>query len=373
MRQAPTVLPVLRRSAMQTAKSCLFRYKRIWIDGVPDSNDYSLKGIAFHSCAHRYIARLVSHGTPADHDEAKAAFVEGIAAALTPPNLVPEVRAIFFQWAEHFELDIEWFLAAEEHQIGKSQHTFTPDLVYARPNGLEIVDFKTYWRPLSEEQIRADFQALFYVYYAQRIWPNFQKYTFTHSYVRFGTQVSVEFTAADFDGFADSVEAVAATEEEAQARNEWPATAGPECAYCTLDCPIADNEALMPVRMPLPQQAQAVGAWLVANTRKATAGLKALKAYVSAYGPVTVGGVEWNNRPVTQRLYPIGDVLRILKERNVMGAFDGEAGLTISHSALAKLIKQFPQLAADLLPFQQTKTTYRFSAQAPGDDEDGEA
>ena len=94
-----TLLPILRRSAMQTAKSCLHRFNQIWNLGVPDQSDLSLKGIGFHSCAHRYILRLVDQSLAADEEEAKAAFREGIAHALTPGHLVPEVREIFFVWA----------------------------------------------------------------------------------------------------------------------------------------------------------------------------------------------------------------------------------------------------------------------------------
>ncbi len=368
-----TTLPVLRRSAVQTAQSCLYRYKKLWVDSVPDQSDYALRGIAFHSCAHRYILRLKEQNLPSDAEEAKFAFTEGIAAALTPSHLVPEVRQIFFRWAESFGLDLEAFVAAEEHQMGKNQQTFTPDLVYAHQDVLTIVDFKTYWSSFTETQLRNDFQSRWYVYNAMRIWPNFPNYRFVHSYVRFGTTVSVDFKSSDFSTFADEVDAVAATITEAQERNEWPATAGPECSYCELKCPLADSPAILPKRFTLPEQAKFVASRIMAVDQELKAWKKALKQYCAANGPVDVQGVEWNNREVIQRSYPIDDVLRILRERNVFGAFDQSSGLTISHSALSKLIKAFPQLAEDLLPFQQSKSTYRFSARKPGgDDEEDE-
>ena len=145
-----TTLPILRRSAIQTATSCLHRYKAIWVDGVPDQTDLALFGIGFHACAHAYIQRLVSLQLKADAEEAAIAFREGIASALTPQRLVGKLRELFLLWAERFEFDPEWFLLAEEHQIGKTDQTFTPDLVYGRPDGLQIVDFKTFWHPQSE-------------------------------------------------------------------------------------------------------------------------------------------------------------------------------------------------------------------------------
>lgn len=370
-----TILPVLRRSAIQTAKSCLHRYNQIWNLSVPDQNDYSLRGIAFHSCAHRYIERLIQSGLEQDEEEARLAFTEGIANVLTPAHLVPEVRDIFMGWAERFGLDLKRFVAAEEHQMGKNQQTFTPDLVLADPSCLEVVDFKTFWAAMTEEQIRQDWQARWYVYNAQRIWPNFPRYRFTHSYVRFGTQVSVEFQPSDLATFADEVEAIAATITEATTRNEWPATAGQECNFCTLRCPLADHPAIIPKRFTVPQQAATIGEWILVAETQLRAVKKALKGYCAVNGAVEVNGMVFDNRPSQTRSYPIEDVLKILQMRGIMGAFDKDTspGLTISHSALAKLFRAYPALESDLLPVQQAKTTYRFSAKKPGvGDEDDE-
>jgi hypothetical protein len=65
-------------------------------------------------------------------------------------------------------LDYEAVVAAEEHQMGDNRHVFTPDLVYGRPECLEIKDFKTFWYPLTEAQVKQDFQARFYMYNAMR-------------------------------------------------------------------------------------------------------------------------------------------------------------------------------------------------------------
>ena len=363
-----TTLPILRRSAMQTATSCLHRYKAIWLDGVPDQSDLASVGIGFHACAHRYIARLVQQGLTADAEEAGLAFTGGIASSLTPARLVPQVRTIYERWAERFELDLPHFLAAEEHQIGKTDQTFTPDLVYGRPTGLEIKDFKTFWCGMTEAQVRADFQARFYIYNAMRIWPGFPSYTFTQEYVRFGTSTSVQFTNDDFHVFRVEVEAVMAAVQEAETRGEWPATAGPECAYCELRCPLADHPAVLPKRFTIPEQASLVGSWILAAETQLKGMKKALKAYCAAHGAVNVKGVEFAHRPVELRSYPLEDVIRVLKARKA----EEMSGLTISHSALAKLMKADPRIESDLLLVQQSKTSYRFGPKKLEESEDDE-
>ena len=359
---------VLRRSAMQTATSCLYRYRKIWLDGVPDQSDLSATGIAFHACAHKYIERLVQRELTADAEEAGLAFPEGIASALTPARLVPQVRTIYERWAERFELDLPHFLTAEEHQIGKTDQTFTPDLVYGRPHGLEIKDFKTFWHGMTEAQVKADFQARFYTFNAMRIWPGFPSYTFTQEYVRFGHSTSVQFTPDDFAAFETEVGAIMAAGQEAAARGEWPATAGPECAYCELSCPLVDHPAVVPKRFTVPEQASLVAGWILAAETQLRTAKKALKAYCSAHGAVNVKGVLFEHRPVELRSYPLEDVLRVLKARKA----EEMSGLTISHSALARVMKADPRIEQDLLPVQQIKISYRFGPQrlAQGDDED---
>lgn len=371
------ILPILRRSAMQTAQSCLHRYNEIWNKGTPDQSDLSLIGIGFHACAHRYILRLVDRQLPMDAEEAKLAFPEGIASALTPARLVPQVREIYMPWAERFGMDLTAFVAAEEHQIGKNQQTFTPDLVYARQSLLEIVDFKTYWHPLTETQIREDFQARFYAYNAMKIWPNFPVYRFTHAYVRFGSALSVDFTPGDLDSLADEVDAVAATIMEATERQEWPATAGVECAYCELKCPLADHPAIVPKRFTLPEQAGVVANWVLAADTQLKTAKKALKAYCAANGPITVGGVVFDHRPVVQRTYPIDAVMEAIHkvgaDKDAATLAADNYSLTVSHSALGKIFKAYPNLEPILLGVQRSKTSYRFGPKKPGiGDEDDE-
>jgi hypothetical protein len=64
---------------------------------------------------------------------------------------------------------------------------------------------------------------------------------------------------------------------------------------------------------------------LAAETWAKTA-KKALKGYVAGHGPVSVNGVVWDNRPITERKYPLDAVLKILELRGQMGAFEPDAG-----------------------------------------------
>jgi len=370
----PTTLPMLRRSAVEAASNCLYRYQKIWEEGVIDESDYSLRGTAFHACANRYIMLLVSEKVPQDAELAARAFQEGIASvARFPVRLVQEVRQLFDFWSEAFELELDYFLTSEERQE-RSGRTFTPDLVLGRPDCLEIFDWKTYFVALSEAQAKADFQAKWYTRNAMIEWPGFPAYRFTFAFVRLRKYVSVTFTPDDLAVLDRDIEAVQGLIETAQRSGEWPATPGPACAYCELQCPAVDNDLLLPKRIVGISQAQAIGSFILAGEQQLKAAKKALKTYCSANGSVDIKGVVFDNRPTLSQAYPIDKVIELFHLRGILGAFeDAEAqGLTISHSALKRAFKLYPKLEEELASVAKVKTGYRFSAKKPGGDEDEE-
>ena len=364
---ATAQLPILRRSAIEAASQCLFRYRRLYVEGVPDESDPALRGSSFHSAAHAYIKRLVAKQLSADAEEAALAFTEGIAVVPIPGRLIPEVRYLFDRWAQHFTLDLDAFMVAEERQETPDA-VFTPDIVFGRPDALEIVDLKTYWVPLKEVQARAQWQSRFYVRNAMLKWPGFPRYVFTYSFVRYGTTLSLTFTPDELDALDRDVDAVLAMIVHANDVDEWPATPGPMCAFCTLACPVTDHPAVYPKRLT-PELAHRVGGWLLAEEAKVKEVKKALKQYCTANGPVDVQGIEWANRPVEERKYPLMAVVETLRAVGLMGAFDD---LTLSQSALAKVFKQFPEIQDSLADVVSAKTVFRFGAKKPGGEE-GEA
>lgn len=350
-------LQILRRSALEDS-DCLFRFNEVHQKGVDDSSDFALRGQAFAHIQHLYVLSLVAAHTPQDLDLAMRAFVQGIAEHQTPQRLIPELRELWVRYAEYFALDLDRYVTSEERQVGDGL-SFTPDLVYAHPGELEIVDQKTYWVTLTEAEVKDTYQARFYGWQAMKRWPNFPSYRITFVFVRFNKATSVQYTVAELEQMELEVQADVARIRHAQETQSYPAVVGPACRYCELKCPIADRQMVMPVRFT-PEAAQQVGTMLVPAEKTLKAIKKAFKAHCVANGPIKVGrDTVWGNWPVEERKYPLDQVLKVLAARNIMGAFE-EEGHTVSHSALAKLFKQFPALFDDLKEYCQQKTTYRF-------------
>ncbi len=366
-----TQLKIYRRSELETiapqqdAEGCLFRYKAIWIDGVDDTSDVALLGIGFAAIQHRYILMLIDNKIGQDFELAQAAFAEGVSSAKTPTHLLPELNQLWRFHSETWELPLERFVAAEERgSVGDVG--FTPDLVLAHPehDALEVIDQKSGWHPpLTEQALKGLFQARVYSRYARDRWPNFRTYKFTLEAVRFKKKTTVEFTNEELDQVELEVQAAIATIEEAKRANHWPATPGPSCHFCTLACPVAEQAVALPVRLSK-EMVPKLAAWLLVADKQLKAAKKLMKASVAIYGPVTVNGVEWDNRPSESLSYPIQSLMDVLELRGGMGAFE-DPNLTISKSALKKLFKAYPGLEEDLVGAVQSKTTYRFGPKKP--------
>lgn len=373
-----SMVPVYRRSELEAiADGCLHRYRSLWIDGVDDSSDISLIGSGFAKIKHLYIMRLVERKLSRDAEEANAAFIEGVAITQTPARLLPELRHLWFFHAEKFDLDVKRFVAAEERGDAGGV-AFAPDLVLAHheSNALEVIDDKSGWYPpMTESELRSNFQARVYSRYARDRWPNFSHYAFTLNAVRFNKSVTVAFSQADLDAVDTEIQAAISTIELAKVANEWPAIPGPACRFCTLACPVADQKITLPKRLSIEQREPLAG-WMLVADKQIKALKKLLKQSVATHGPIDIHGVVWDNRPSESRAYPLDAVLsaftKLKIDRQAPEVLAAGGDLTISHSALEKVLKLYPELEQALAPSVRSKTTYRFGPKQAGDTEEEE-
>lgn len=366
-------LKIYRRSELEAiapapdVQGCLFRYRALYVDGVDDTSDPALLGIAFAAIKHRYIMLLVDNQVAQDRDFAEAAFVDGVAAIQTPGRLLPELRHLWFEHAEFFELPLERFVSAEERgAVGDVG--FTPDLVLADGYALEIIDDKSgFHPPLTEAQVKSLLQARVYSAYGRKRWPGFPLYKFTIHAVRFKKSTTVTFSNEELDQVEVEMRAAIATIEDAKRTGAWPATPGPSCHYCQLQCPVAEQSMTLPKRVLQPEMAVQLAQWVEVAGKQVAQAKKLLKGYVVAHGPLVANGLEWANRPAESVSYPLNVVIDALHMAGIAGAFDDseKQGLMISHSALAKTFKAYPMLEEALKSAGKSKTTYRFSARNP--------
>lgn len=333
---------------------------------VEDRGDESQRGIGFHEVAFRYIDRLAKAGLRADAGEASLAFREGVALAQLPSRLVDQVKRLWVPFAEWFQLDLDAYFAAEALQVSAfcmncswrgaeadvvykgggtptdpvveccpdcqgpvSASTWTPDLVYVRPHEVEITDWKTYYKGLTEEQARQEFQLKFYLWQAMHLWPGFPSYRFTFNFTRLRYSVSVAFRPDEIEAFSDEVKAITLGIYEAKRTAQYPAIPGSHCALCRLKCPVVDNPYRLPVRITRPEERDALASRILTLEQELRAAKKVLRGYCETAGGFRFRGETFAFWPETTRRYPADEVLTWLKEQG-----KDVSAVTVSTTAL---------------------------------------
>jgi hypothetical protein len=358
-------LPVVHRRSAIEAFACPRRYKALYIDGVPDESDPARRGSAFHAAAQRYIQALQQRKLTSDLELAQLALTMGLAETITPPHLAHEVTDLFWRWAESFELDLDALLLVEEKQRDDQGHSWTPDLVYAFDDVLEIRDWKTHFAIFSDARAAAEFQAKWYCWQARKLWPGFSRYRIVFVFVRYGIDVSAEFDVPELEYFETSVQGIVAAIRHAGDTNVFPAIPGASCSVCSLTCDVAEHPERVPLRLisrASAERALGVKLAMTAALRNIDA---ALQAYCTEHGAVTCNGMEVAHRPASKQEFPADGVYQVLHDAGIPPRF------TVSKSALRSYLttKKFSHVRAPLEALAKVTPANRFSVKRVGHDD----
>jgi hypothetical protein len=354
-----------RRSELEAA-DCLYFYDKQYNQGVSMPSDQSIRGTTFHRAAELYIAKLAALRVTMDVDLAREAFIDAVEQSLCPAYLMPEAEALFFRFAERFELKLDAYLHTEKQLVtvrGRRRFSWKPDLVYAESRGIVIYDWKTHYHGLTPEQARQTFQARFYLSMAADEWPNQPSYTFRFVYVRFGLVVEVVFTQDDLLDIDRQIDGMVAVLDEADRIGEYPARSGAHCAFCRLDCPINGRDGLMPIRVDTREEFEAIGNEYIAIRRRLALMGKAMRTYITSEGPQVVNGMIFANWPTTSARYVVDKVAAIADAHGLE-----LPELTVSKTELGPLTdpKKFPAIAPALEEIAMKRTTFVFEPRKEG-------
>jgi len=342
----------LRRSAVE-AFGCPYRYEQIHLKNVDDTGDEALRGRAFHSAAWIYILRLAAKQVPADHDEAMFALRNGFKITGCPDHLVAHVEALFNRFAARFELDLDAFFAAEQIEK-RGRRTFRPDLVYIRPGEVEIKDFKTYYKGLTEQQARQELQLRWYLVEALHAWPGFQRYRFTFVFVRLGYEVSLVFTPEEIEAMEPGVQGAIDAVVEAEATGQFPALPGSHCSLCRISCPVVDAPERTPIRITSEAQALDLFGQLLALDQRRKTIRKTLADFVKVHGPVALRGQIAQHVPMDSQRFPLDAVVEHVPDTMRQNL------ITVSADALKPIWRKVKLMPGTLLDKVITRRGWRF-------------
>lgn len=350
-----------RRSALESFDGCPDRYNRLYNLGVEDRGDESQRGIGFHEAAFRYIEQLARHKIESDRTLAVRAFQEGVAITQLPVHLLDETWRIWQRFSEWFQLDLRAYLTAEERQES-DRFTWIPDLVYVRPKGIEIKDWKTYYKGLTRKQALKEFQLKFYLVQALEIWPNFPTYTFTFNFVRLGYEVPITLTPDVIEKFRPEVEAILLQLEASERSGQWPAIPGSHCTLCRLNCPVVDNPHRTKIRITTQAEFDQVAGEILVLEQRLKVLKKAAAGWCSQEGAQVLNGQEFAHRSSESTHYPAGPVVDALRKHYLNTITDPANLLSVSASAIKaadpmKLVQNDPDIQA--LGYTEKKWQFR--------------
>ncbi len=367
--QQPDWLPVMTRTSLETAQ-CGYRYQKIYIEGVKDETEYSIRGTTIHRCNELYVQKLVKSQTSMDMDDAQAAFMEGVADIAPPTQLIPEIRMIWRQHVEKFEFDFEAFIAAEhrrQRREAEVPYEFKPDLEYAHfhESVLEVWDIKTYFEAFSESVAKELVQTRYYMWAAQQEHPGFQWYQMTYWFPRLGRSVSVRFSAEEVDQLDYEIRAMEAARRRRHINNDFTAMPGDVCRFCNLACPVRDDPKMGFMRATTEADRKRIGGLIIVLTKQLSEAKKVLKGSCVVNGPVDVNGVVFANRAGESISYDAAAVVDTMREMGRVPLF------TVSKSALESQFKANKGLEAALMPLERRKPRNSFGPKSARDGADG--
>lgn len=361
-----TLTAVKRRSALEAFADCRFRWKAIYVDGVLDESAEARRGTTFHACAKHYIRALFDARESSNLDLARDAFTAGVVEAPCPAHLLSDVDHLFWSWAERFELDVDAYLLNEEQPADPDGYELRIDLAYARGDVLEMPDFKTHFAIWSADRVKRSFQAKFYAARARRIWPGFQTYRFVMVFVRFGVEVSVEYSQAELDRIDSQVSAIEAAQADTLTADVFHATPGDHCGYCSLPCPEVEKAARLPVRLLRRADAEKAAGELLVLQQAITARKQALETYTMLEGDVEVGGVLFHHKPVVSVKYAAASLVDTLRSHDIVPIFT--VGTTAVKSFLTAKKWAHVKAAVERLGYRKTSSRFTIARSAAPDD-----
>src|SRR5690606_12434252 len=322
-----------RGSQLRLLRSCAFAYEREYVDRTAGSPSPALQsGRNVHAAIPEALRAILADGLVNVHEIAYRCTQGGdveYADAIRVLTTFQEALGVDFDIDPKGVILVEQKLTMPLTLTDGTQVQFygTPDLVErVGRKTLRITDWKTHWKPMSDEECEADPQLRRYALLVDREFPGYERFVLIRRFIRYRNNFHEQVvTAADLP--AIEAELVAEIEEERRRRaaGDFPATGGDWCALCShhAACPlINDLRAIEADELSIPDDDRARE--LAGRAIALDAAADRLKAQLKAYlggehgtGYVDVAGGTYGYVPVAQRYVPPAELQRVCEQHGV--------------------------------------------------------
>lgn len=267
------------------------------------------RGTIAHAFAQEYVTECVTLNVPAlEVERAKDIMAAAIVASGLPLGANEEdlLMALAWKFSTQRFIDVAAVVDLEEQYeitLGDVIVTGRPDLVLITGGHAAIHDYKTSWAIDDQASTEGTFQGRLYARLTFERWPQIHTVRVVVDYLRWGAERSVEFTRVDIPDMDRLLTTLVARVARARAAEDegdvlsvegWPASPGRWCVNCAApqECPIPTVDR-GDGSITNAEDAALVARALVPIDAVVSAQKKALRAWTSENGPVTVGDGEW--------------------------------------------------------------------------------
>ncbi len=368
---------------LECAESCLYRYKRHYIDKAPEPPSWPiLIGRATHAAIAAYTRHCIDTAAPTDLAAVPAIARQACFSGDDAPGALalPEVTEILRTFAESHVITADTLIGLEERVPGTwrppdswpdgpnlgDKHVFVGiiDRLDAGDDGYTaiITDYKTDWQVRSQADVERDVQLRRYAWLVRSEYPYFSTFKVRLDFVRHGIVREVEF---GLDVVQETEQELIAAIDRLASLKTWPATPGEGCAICgfAAECPALKGDEIRACATP--DDALKVAAQLIVLEKRVSELKEMLKAYCAQAGPVNVNGIQWGHIKTASQ--SIEDV-KAFAERLQAAKLDPWGYLTADGRKLKSLLRK-PELADALADLLVDKSYTTFRSKRAGEEE----
>lgn len=322
-----------RNSQLARRRTCGFAYQQTYVLGDPGQpNPHLHRGREVHRAIleaakevlsgaltlniHEIAYRTISGGDVeyAEALDVLTTFQEG----LGEDYVIDRKRTLFL------EEKLETQLALADGTIVTFEGT--PDIV-SRVNSdtLRIEDWKTAFRPDTEEQFKADPQLKRYALLLADHFPHHTQFELVKHFVRYrGNNRRMVITRAELQQVRIDLVAEIEIERERAAAGDFEAQGGAWCSLCehTHTCPIIRayrDHGADDISIDTPDDARRLASDVIALDAWAGATKERLKQYLSNHptGRVPVAGGEYGFGTTAERIVPPDELMAVLRDHSL--------------------------------------------------------
>lgn len=224
-------MPRYSYSAINTYLNCPRQFLLAYVERREQPRtEAAAVGTEVHECVAEYVRHLVRAGLQTDLDYIASLGVSS------------DARGVLETFAGTHLFEPGDYLVEHRHQVRLAEdvdYSGVIDLLRDRGEELDITDYKSFWRALSQSEVESSLQLRGYALLAFDLFPDARRVNCRMDFVRLGVVREMTLEREDADAVRQELLRHVSAIEKAKEAGDFPARPGGHCEWCggKGDCP----------------------------------------------------------------------------------------------------------------------------------------